>query len=706
MPADTDEHETIFLGGFSLSAATNSTRTCRHWARHGRARGVYVLCAAAFVIMVAMISTPAVWAQPGHPGGVTSSPQESPSLAARAMATRMRAELSLLPRETRSGRCSSTEMVQGLGRACRSRDGLFKMRHGSSFVTSHGFDAPPPAAFNTYLSGSTTAISGASANDVKCVNTTTTKYTQLVYAYPSNGVNNYALIAPLLRQEAYKLSAFLNAESRSVDATKIKRMNMACDESGVPTVLSLQLPTSTASDSFTTIVNDMASLGYGGTFSLAAKDRYLVFYDASIGGGIAGTGHLFEDDAAASWSANNNGGMVAVEFNWGGVPHFETLLHEAGHNMGAVQPSAPNNSGTMSGGDSAGHCTDGSDVMCYADGGSNAYDPDVCSIRVFDCNRDDYFNPSPAPGTYLANNWNVASTYNEYLQHASTNDVSAPSAPDPVTVSGVSNSAVALSWDPSIDDVGVAGYRIWRVEGSDTTLLTTVASRRKYVVGSLEASTAYSFGVSAVDAQGNQSAITSVNTSTNATTDSESPTVPSNPTTSSTFTRATISWAEASDNVGVGTYRVYLLNPTRLVAEVSEIRHTITSLKPGTSYGFAVTSRDRAGQESPMMTSTVTTAADTTAPATPTRPTVSSRTRTSIGLTWRATTDNVQVQRYRLYVWRKGAWRQVVSLPTSQRRYTLKKLMPGRVYAFRIRAVDSSGNVSWWSSMRVTSTRR
>jgi hypothetical protein len=79
--------------------------------------------------------------------------------------------------------------------------------------------------------------------------------------------------------------------------------------------------------------------------------------------------------------------------------------HEVFHLLGAVQPSAPHTGG-------AGHCDDFQlDLMCT--GG----DPS-CQLRQYtttvlplplDCNGDDYFNPEPPPGSYLATHWN---TYN------------------------------------------------------------------------------------------------------------------------------------------------------------------------------------------------------------------------------------------------------------------------------------------------------
>ena len=84
------------------------------------------------------------------------------------------------------------------------------------------------------------------------------------------------------------------------------------------------------------------------------------------------------------------------------------MLHEITHNLGAVQPSAPHSTPN-------GHCWDGNDVMCYADGstGSQPYTTSVCPsipgtiTDVYDCGHDDYYDPAAAPGSYLDTHWNV-----------------------------------------------------------------------------------------------------------------------------------------------------------------------------------------------------------------------------------------------------------------------------------------------------------
>ena len=83
-------------------------------------------------------------------------------------------------------------------------------------------------------------------------------------------------------------------------------------------------------------------------------------------------------------------------------------LHEVFHILGAVQNGAPNSTGWL-------HCNDAQDVMCYRDSSDPRSDQRaVCPplteglfTQWVDCNRDDYFDPAPVPGSYLATHWNT-----------------------------------------------------------------------------------------------------------------------------------------------------------------------------------------------------------------------------------------------------------------------------------------------------------
>ena len=80
-------------------------------------------------------------------------------------------------------------------------------------------------------------------------------------------------------------------------------------------------------------------------------------------------------------------------------------------------------------------------------------------------------------------------------------DTTPPSTPANLAVTGVTSSSASLSWSPSTDNVGVAGYRVYRngVQVGTTTGTT-------FTDTGLSASTQYTYAVAAYDAAGNVSA--------------------------------------------------------------------------------------------------------------------------------------------------------------------------------------------------------
>ncbi|MBK8505933.1 MAG: hypothetical protein IPL46_29310 [Saprospiraceae bacterium] len=85
-----------------------------------------------------------------------------------------------------------------------------------------------------------------------------------------------------------------------------------------------------------------------------------------------------------------------------------------------------------------------------------------------------------------------------------SDDTEAPSAPLDL-IGSVSFTDVSLSWQPSTDNVGVAGYNVWQ----DSTKIQTTSVTSASISG-LSALTVYHFGVTAVDAAGNESQATTV----------------------------------------------------------------------------------------------------------------------------------------------------------------------------------------------------
>ncbi|MBY8885436.1 glycoside hydrolase family 6 protein [Streptomyces sp. PTM05] len=90
-------------------------------------------------------------------------------------------------------------------------------------------------------------------------------------------------------------------------------------------------------------------------------------------------------------------------------------------------------------------------------------------------------------------------------------DTTAPTAPTGLTVTGTTSGSVTLSWTPSTDNVGVAGYDVYR----GTTKAGTTTSTG-YTDTGLTASTAYAYTVKAFDAAGNVSPASAAVTATTA----------------------------------------------------------------------------------------------------------------------------------------------------------------------------------------------
>ena len=88
-------------------------------------------------------------------------------------------------------------------------------------------------------------------------------------------------------------------------------------------------------------------------------------------------------------------------------------------------------------------------------------------------------------------------------------DTQAPVAPAALAASAVSPTAATLTWGASSDNVGVTGYRIFRngTQVAQTSALTSV-------VTGLTCGTSYSLGVSAHDAAGNVSSVSTLPVST------------------------------------------------------------------------------------------------------------------------------------------------------------------------------------------------
>src|SRR5690606_19214287 len=156
----------------------------------------------------------------------------------------------------------------------------------------------------------------------------------------------------------------------------------------------------------------------------------------------------------------------------------------------------------------------------------------------------------------------------------------------------ISSTRIDLDWVASVDDRGVAGYRVFR---NGVEIATALSSQ--FSDTGLSPSTSYAYQVSAFDAAGNESARSAVENATTLTPDTTPPSTPTGLVANvvSHF-RVDLSWNPSSDNRGVVGYDV--LRNGVLVGSAQTTAFSDSALMPSTSYTWRVIARDAEGNAS------------------------------------------------------------------------------------------------------------
>ena len=271
-------------------------------------------------------------------------------------------------------------------------------------------------------------------------------------------------------------------------------------------------------------------------------------------------------------------------------------------------------------------------------------------------------------------------------------DTEAPSVPADVKATDVTETTAKLTWSEATDNVGVAGYNVYVNEAKVNDTLVTGT---EYSLTDLTAATEYSVTVTAVDAAENESAKSeAVVFTTEAEKDTEAPTAPTEvKATEVTETTAKVTWSEATDNVGVVGYNVYLNEAKVNDTLVTGTEYSLTDLTAATEYSVTVTAVDAAENESAKSEAVVfTTEAekDTEAPTAPTEVKATEVTETTAKVTWSEATDNVGVVGYNVYLNET----KVNDTLVTGTEYALTELTEATEYAVRVTAVDAAENES------------
>ena len=298
-------------------------------------------------------------------------------------------------------------------RVCAMGNGLFKLRTAHGDLMTHGLDAP--TAKDRGVRDSITPMAAPAALAARAHYCAADSYRiQLVYMIPANGRDASATMVPLMQQHFIQSNAMVS--NRAAEYGGDLSLRVACDAAGQPAVRVLR--SSGNNGNIGAIDQELTRQGQ----RVTGQDNVVYWGDGGCGGGVA---YATGDARPGRENAANAAPGVAVV---SGQCPFTYMLHEQGHSMNAVLSGAPNGSG-------AGHCNDDADVMCYKDGGprSSNYRSDVCPSPngnldyYWDCNVNDYFHPDPPAGSFLANNWNIASCANRLI-YRPTCGVASPTA--------------------------------------------------------------------------------------------------------------------------------------------------------------------------------------------------------------------------------------------------------------------------------------
>ncbi len=190
-----------------------------------------------------------------------------------------------------------------------------------------------------------------------------------------------------------------------------------------------------------------------------------------------------------------------------------------------------------------------------------------------------------------------------FTKHCDTSmvtDTVKPSVPTNFTVVASGNNAV-LNWTAATDNVGVAGYEVYRAatNGGVATRVGTSSSTSFTDPGL--ANGTYWYYLKAYDAAGNVGSRTAYKSVviSQVVTDTVRPSTPAGLKRDAvTTTSTTLSWTASTDNIGVVGYQVYNSSTNTLLATVTTTSVTVTGRTPGTSTTYYVKAYDAAGNES------------------------------------------------------------------------------------------------------------
>lgn len=175
--------------------------------------------------------------------------------------------------------------------------------------------------------------------------------------------------------------------------------------------------------------------------------------------------------------------------------------------------------------------------------------------------------------------------------------------------------------------------------------------------------------------------------------DTQAPTAATNlAVTGTTSNTVSLSWSAATDNIAVTSYDIYMNGVFKTSVSSSNLTATITGLSASTAYSFYVIAKDAAVNSSPASNTvngtTTIVIPDSEIPTAPTNLAVTGSSSSTVSLSWTASTDNIGVTSYDVYV--NSTFKTSVSGTTA----IVNGLTPVTTYSFYVVAKDAAGNSS------------
>jgi uncharacterized delta-60 repeat protein len=206
-----------------------------------------------------------------------------------------------------------------------------------------------------------------------------------------------------------------------------------------------------------------------------------------------------------------------------------------------------------------------------------------------------------AAGRAFRNNFDLtlARYRNDGVPTPTPIDTTPPTAPTGLTATfnSISN-AIDLSWTASTDNVAVTGYRIYR-DGGPAPIATVTGTTASDAV----AAGTHSYQVTAIDAAGNESALSNIASATAVGGDVTPPSAPTGLVATGNLATQTIelSWTASTDDVGVTGYRVFRDNGTTPITTVTGT--TFNDPNQLGTHVYVVAAVDAAGNQSALSNS-------------------------------------------------------------------------------------------------------